>query len=268
MKSLIAKLVFVRLRPFWDDLRAKHPTTHRMLSRASRVILPWSRRVWMRGEGGIAAGLYFKLNPRFERDFLGHGDDQSEKIWRDNLRPGGVFYDVGSHVGVFAVSGARMVGQEGAVYAFEPDPDNVRLIQGNARRNSLHVEVIAAAAWKSSGSLQFVRAAGSDPSRMGGHLVADEGLGPTISVSTVCLDDFAQRHRPPSFVKLDVEGAEAEVLEGARNTLLEHRPNLLIEIHNDEALRRVSFLLEQCDYHFECLVPGDRQFIATPKLRT
>src|SRR5262245_33720957 len=148
MNSLVAKLVYVRLRPFWDDLRMKHPAAHRMLSRASRVILPWSSRVWMQGEGGIAAGLYFKLNRRFEKDFLGGGDGRSEKIWRDNLPPGGVFYDVGSHIGVFAVSGARMVGPQGAVYAFEPDPDNVRLIEENARRNALPVEVVAAAAWK------------------------------------------------------------------------------------------------------------------------
>ena len=267
MRSFFAKLVYVRLRPFWDDLRTKHPSAHGVLSRASRMVLPWSRRVWMRGEGGIAAGLYFKLNPRFEKDFLGGGDARSEKIWRDNLEPGGVFYDVGSHIGVFAVSGARMVGPQGAVYAFEPDPDNVRFIKQNARRNSLPVEVIAAAAWKCSGSLQFERAPDSDPSGMGGHLVAQAGCDPTISVRAISLDDFAQTHRPPSFVKLDVEGAEGEVVAGARNTLMQYRPNLLIEIHNDDALRQVSALLEECGYDFECITPGDRQFIASPRHR-
>lgn len=219
----------------------------------------------MKSEGGIAAGLYFKLNPRFEKDFLGGSDDKTQAIWTENLTPGKVFYDVGSHIGVFAVSGARLVGPKGAVYAFEPDPANVRLIKENANRNSLPVDVTAAAAWKFSGKLQFAQAPGSDPGRMGGHLVSEEAESSTISVNAVCLDDFAQTHRPPNFIKLDVEGAEAEVIEGARNTILEHKPNLLIEIHNEDALRRVSALLAEYGYNFECVIQGDRQYLATPK---
>jgi FkbM family methyltransferase len=222
----------------------------------------------MQGEGGIAAGLYFKLNPRFEKDFLGGSDAETLKMWTENLVPGAVFYDVGSHIGVFAVSGARMVGPQGAVYAFEPDPDNAQLIRENAGRNSLNVEVINAAAWKSGGELQFEPSPAADPGRMGGHLVSEAATSPTISVKAVCLDDFSQTHRPPSFIKLDVEGAEAEVVEGARNTLLKYRPNLVIEIHNDDAFRRVSGLLEEYGYNFECVVPGERQFLATPSRRT
>ncbi|MBZ5696714.1 MAG: FkbM family methyltransferase [Acidobacteriia bacterium] len=263
MTDLIAKLIFVRLRPLWEGLRDNFPATHRFLSMSSRIVFPWSRRLWMRSEGGIATGLYFKLNPRFERDFIRQGPVLLEKVWTENLLPGKVFYDVGSHIGVFAVSGARMVGPQGAVYAFEPDPENIRLIKENARRNSLAVEVVPAAVWKCSGQLPFSLAPVSDPGRMGGRLDAKEVPNSTIPVNVLSLDDFSRDRRPPSFIKIDVEGAEAEVLEGARNTITTYRPNLLIEIHNDEALHRVSVLLREYGYEFHRVVPDAPLFSAS-----
>jgi len=264
VRDFIAKLIFVRFRPLWHDLKAKHPAAHRLLSIGSRIVFPWSHRVWMRSEGGIARGLYFRLNPRFERDFLQRGPVPIEKVWMDNLLPGTVFYDVGSHIGVFAISAARIIGPQGAVYAFEPDPKNVRLIKENARRNSLALEIIPGAVWKCSGRFPFWLASDSDPSRMGGHLGGNE-LNSLISVNTFSLDDFSREHRPPSFIKIDVEGAEAEVLEGARNTIITHRPNLLIEIHNDKALCRVSTLLQEYGYDFRRVVPELPLFSASPK---
>ncbi len=146
-----------------------------------------------------------------------------------HLRPGAVFYDVGANAGFYAIIGARAVGTEGQVYAFEPMPRLVERIRENATLNSqTNVAVIEAAvsdrdgvvAFAAQGSLSMlssIRAAGK---------VAD-----TISVPSLRLDTFSLRNRPPDLILMDIEGDEVQALHGALQTISRSRPVLMIEIH-------------------------------------
>jgi len=134
------------------------------------------------------------------------------------LRPGDFVVDCGAHVGYFTLIFARQVGPTGQVLAFEPEPRNFRLLEQNVRRNGYeNVTVVPQALSRSRGDAPLSVAAGNlGDHRLGRSLAGRE----TITVRTTTLDAYlASAPRPPDFLKLDVQGSEAAVLDGARETL-------------------------------------------------
>jgi FkbM family methyltransferase len=266
IREALAKTAFVRMRPLLKRLEMRLPWLYRAFAALGRTVFPWEDRMWIRCENGFAAGLYFKVNPRFETEYIYGKPEPVDRLWIDYLPPGGVFYDVGSQIGYFAIAAARRVGPEGKVYAFEPDPANARLIAENALRNHVEVEVVERAVWRrSEPRMRFARASPSwDPSRMSGQLDGAEPGKQTIEVETVTLDDFVRAHRPPDFIKIDVEGAEADVVEGARDVLLRLRPVVAVEAHSEALRRRVADILEQSGYRLRQVPPEVRLWLALP----
>jgi FkbM family methyltransferase len=179
----------------------------------------------------------------------------------DALEPGGTFFDVGANVGFFSILAARAVGTTGAVYCFEPVPTNASRIRWNARRNGFrNVHLLEVAASDESGSTTLLLA-----KHPGGAVIASAGAPPdpagAIDVPTVTIDELvsAGRVRPPSVVKIDVEGAELAVLRGMLATLRQHRPVIVCEIDapDEEALQakrgEITQLLEAAGYDIERL---------------
>jgi FkbM family methyltransferase len=171
---------------------------------------------------------------------LAYGDLETavQEALRRHLGPGDVLYDIGANLGFFSLLGAVFVGVErGRVYAFEPAPDNARAIRENAALNGLrNIEVLeqAAAAATGRGRLQVVDdQSWSVLEEYGEH----PGTQRVVDVELVAVDDLVASGelRPPTAVKIDVEGAELAVLEGMRRTLAEHRPAVICELHGTHA---------------------------------
>jgi FkbM family methyltransferase len=166
----------------------------------------------------------------------------------------GSIWDIGANVGVFAFAAAGLAGKDGRVLAVEPDPWLFGLLQrsraANRRRDDLAaVELLCTAVADRPGVARFQIAArgrasnaltGFGNSQMGG--VREELLVPTVT-----LDQLLETTFPPDLVKIDVEGAELLVLQGARRLLAEARPRLLIEVAEPNA-DAVTTLLRQADY--------------------
>lgn len=174
----------------------------------------------------------------------------------EHLAEGAVFYDVGANVGFFSLLAASIVGDSGAVYAFEPVPANAASIRHSARLNRLsNIEVFEEAVGERSGSASLILSR-----HIGGATLASKGAPQDatgeIEVAVTTLDDaIADRGlRPPSLIKIDVEGAELEVLRGMTDTLAIHRPPILYEIDDatPEGLarkrREIASLLNAAGY--------------------
>src|SRR5262249_51802588 len=142
------------------------------------------------------------------------------------VRPGDTVIDVGAHVGIYTLLFSASVGPTGNVIAFEPSPDNVAYLRKHlALNNAGNVTIVNAAVAAQSGRARF--AFGADSST--GH-VSNEG---TLEVVTIRLDDYITEARcRPSLIKIDVEGAEVEVLEGLADTLRTAAPALLVATHS------------------------------------
>lgn len=152
--------------------------------------------------------------------------------------PGDVLFDVGANVGWFSLILQRLSPVGVRVFAFEPHPDNHRLLEANLLRNG-------------DGAATPVRAAVSDVDatldlfvhpgeNSGRHTLLPVADAARVSTPAVRLDAFCERHeiqnRPVRFVKIDIEGYELVALRGAGGVLsrcplvvLEHSPRLMTE---------------------------------------
>ena len=138
------------------------------------------------------------------------------------LHPGDVAFDIGANVGIYTLLFSDVVGPTGRVVAFEPSPGNVGYLRRALSLNVVtNVSVIAAAVSRASGKTMFDLGADSSTGR-----ISPQGA---LEIDTIGLDDFVARENcRPSLIKIDVEGAEVEVLEGASTTLRNFTPSLLI----------------------------------------
>jgi FkbM family methyltransferase len=146
---------------------------------------------------------------------------------KHSLRPGDVFVDIGANAGIFAVTAARKVGSNGRVYAFEPGDREHQLLRGNVALNHLdNAALFTMAVSNTSGTAQFAisRDGAMNSLRKTNH--PGQVIQQWQTVETITLDEFVARNHVPKidFIKIDVEGAEKLVFEGAQKVLSSHRP--------------------------------------------
>ena len=209
-------------------------------------VIAWFGRRVLAGEGvirhGIGAGLRFDATGGAAGFLLGTSEPDEQAALARHLSPGGVFYDIGANVGFFVTLAARLVGAQGRVYAFEPNPRCAAQVRRNAALNGFaHVEVVEVAASSGPGTATLHFGQTSGVSSIVGERGADG-----IAVPLLAIDDFVRERgaRPPSLVMIDVEGAEIEVLAGMQATLAAHRPVVMCEIHGTGAAFQ-----RHCDEH-------------------
>lgn len=150
------------------------------------------------------------------------------------LRAGATFFDIGANVGFMTLIAARLVGPGGRVLAFEPVPANAAAITENLALNGIDwVEVHETAVARHGGRSTLIVSAVSAFSRLASVNVPT-GARDTIEVAVTSVDEFmADGTAPvPDVIKIDVEGAELEVIEGMRETIAAHRPVILCEVHD------------------------------------
>jgi FkbM family methyltransferase len=159
-------------------------------------------------------------------------DPEAVEFLRKTIGSGSVCYDVGANLGVYVIQFAKMVGPAGKVVAFEPNPDALRMLRHHVAINHLsNVHIVAAAAGAAPGTADFYADNWNGMGRMGAPNQSLKGTERfTVPVTTVD-EQVAQTGLVPDFMLIDVEGFEFAVLEGARNTLLKHRPTVVVEMH-------------------------------------
>jgi FkbM family methyltransferase len=157
--------------------------------------------------------------------FLGRNYERREcEILARFLRPGMVFFDVGAHVGYYTLLASRKVGAEGRVVAFEPDPRNHQLLTENVRINELsNVEVVNTAVGSSERTLELFR----DPDWTGDHRIHAVAGRDSVTVRCTSLDAFCAGKTRPDIIKMDVQGAEGEVLSGMSRLITEAPPRAI-----------------------------------------
>jgi len=175
---------------------------------------------------------------------LGIHERSVETLLVDYLKPGNVFYDIGANVGYFSLLAAELCGPEGHVYAIDPTPNNIKIIRHNLDTNGIsHYTLIEKAVSNQSGSGKLTVLDGTKA------YLATGDDDAAIPIEMIALDDLSRQQRPPNVVKIDVEGAESRVIEGATETL-KRAPGLtlIIEVHDEANDQRVRALLQDADY--------------------
>ncbi len=230
-----------------------------------------------------------RLPKRFGGQRIYVSPDASLKLWRRNLdktdprlfdwaeefvRKGDVVWDIGANVGLFAFSAANIAGRTGYVLAIEADNWLVELLRRSVKTRpklSADCEVLSAAVSNSVDIKRFQIAARG---RSTNHLLGVNGSTQTggvrdsILVGTVSLDWLLERLPAPQVLKIDVEGAEYQVLQGAHKLLSTISPTILCEVSEDAG--QVGQLLKGHGYlMYDLDVPKDkRKPLASPRFNT
>lgn len=156
--------------------------------------------------------------PRYENGKL-HEPAVSRMLMK-SLTPSSVFVDVGAHLGYFSMIAAQTAS---AVFAIEPQEFLIGRIHRNICANHYdNVHILYAAAGNEPGFVRMPKI---------GHAGAKVGGDEGSLVPMVRLDDYFNGERTPTHLKIDTEGFEYQVLEGATK-ILETRPVLYIELHD------------------------------------
>jgi FkbM family methyltransferase len=187
------------------------------------------------------------------------------------VQPGWIVLDGGAHFGWFTVLFSKLVGPQGRVYAFEPDPQNLALLKQNTLRLP-NVIVQPVALWDTKGRITFYRTPKESESGWGSCL-PDGNTRDLLEVVTITIDEFASAEKliRVDLIKLDVEGAEGRCLSGAKSSLQIFRPILVLEVNPiclaRDMLTPVDLVnrLQAHDYRVGWLQPDT--IIALPKER-
>jgi FkbM family methyltransferase len=134
------------------------------------------------------------------------------------LQAGDVFLDIGANGGIFTALAARCVGPTGHVYAFEPGEPEQALLEQNIVRNHLtNVTVFRGAVSNQTGTANLAVARDGALNSLAKTEHPLQSIKEWRPVPTITLDEYLARERVPKvdFVKMDVEGAEKLVLDGA-----------------------------------------------------
>lgn len=179
----------------------------------------------------------------FSTEVIGQKYEQETSgILKSLLRPGMAVVDVGAHVGCHALLAARLVGQQGRVYAFEASPENFLLLQKNVALNGYkNIECVQSAVSNRSGTITFhLSPEGNDRNSIYDNSRTGRP-GKAVEVPATTLDEFMSAAGWPAvnLVKIDVEGAEPLVLEGM-SELLRRTPSLALVVEFAPACLRES----------------------------
>lgn len=177
-----------------------------------------------------------------------HGVFAPDLEWaiRRYVKPGSIAVDVGANLGIVSVLMADRVGGGGQVFAIEPNPEMRLRIEKIFWLNGLSNYKLFQYGCSDKKQEAYFSIDPKDHSKSG---ITSNPTG--LRVDLLPLDAILEGvDQPVSFLKIDVEGHEPEVLAGAGKTLQRHRPALVFETgtHTDAELTRIEGLLFEASY--------------------
>jgi FkbM family methyltransferase len=189
-------------------------------------------------------------------------------IIKRSTKPGTIALDIGAHIGTHTVAMSQSVGSNGLVVAFEPQGKIFRELYMNMLVNNCNNVIPVRCALENSQTIMKMRQ--DIPGNEGASYLTCNGIGQ--DAVAIRLDDF--NFTNVSFIKIDAENAELEILQGARETITKNRPTILIEIQgnyerakcNKENMReralQVKRLLGELQYNLSHITCDE--YLATP----
>ena len=154
------------------------------------------------------------------------------QIVKNEIRPGDVVIDVGANIGYYTLIFAKLVGNMGKVIAFEPEPKNFEILKKNISINKLTNVILEQKIVSNTNKKTKLFLANSGI--VGHHTNPTKNSTNFIEVDSITLDDYLVKNnmsKKINFLKIDVEGAEIKVLEGAKTILRNDKIKIFTEFN-------------------------------------
>ncbi|MEK7075245.1 MAG: FkbM family methyltransferase [Patescibacteria group bacterium] len=183
--------------------------------------------------------MYLTIPPYYDILFYGafvatDPEVRLTKFFINNLNENDVFFDLGANYGYYSLLASKLVGSQGKVFSFEPDPENFIFLKKNKREN---ISILNKAVTDLNGVVDFyTKRLAKDKMNSAidienSRISSKDELYRKITVESITLDDFCSKNKIyPDFIKIDVEGAEEKVLKGAQEILKNQSPIIAMEV--------------------------------------
>jgi len=176
--------------------------------------------------------IYFPA--RWSRYFESNYEDENIAFLKEHVKAGHMVFDIGAHLGLMSVISSQLSGPEGKVYAFEPSPSTFDLLKKVLALNSGYSPVVPEqmAISNTIGNIRFYLS--SDLGSNSNSLVEKHPLNRSaVEIKCTTLDAYAEKNHLTAIalIKIDAEGSELQVLQGAEKVLRTQRPKVILAIH-------------------------------------
>jgi FkbM family methyltransferase len=183
--------------------------------------------------GGVTARFYVSSRRELMRISGMTGEKAVLARFLNELRPGDVVFDIGANIGTHTVAFAKVVGEEGRVASFEPEPVTAGRLERNIELNGLRNVTLMRCALgeRESGEMLYV----DSRSGSGRHSLRPQDGWPAEEVRVLQGDALVHSGAlpTPNVMKIDVEGAELGVIAGSKDALADETCRLVFcEVHN------------------------------------
>lgn len=224
-----------------------------MIDASNGFKIPYIYRASLRIVSGDLRGAHWlpASGGKTLRIFLGTYERPQTSMFQKSIGCGDVVFDIGASLGYYTLLSSRLVGRPGRVVAFEPDPRNVAFLRRHVWINrAFNTTVHQAAIGNCDGAGRFSTGTGTGTGRLD-----ERGK---IPVRLHRLDDIvADEACQPTHLKIDVEGAELQVLQGAQATLRKYRPIIFLSTHGSRKHASCCQLLAEMNYRMDAIAGGD-----------
>lgn len=241
------------------------------------------RQKYLRVMAGPLKGFLWSTSGSYDYILGQYEDPATLETFLSWLKPASVYYDIGSNIGFHALT-ANQVIKTGTIYAFEPMPFVRDIFEKHISLNSKlitsnNIKLLPFAVSKNEGHIEF----SNDTEHREGNTYIKEsyvfaGTKNKIQVACRSIDGLiAAGYQKPDIIKIDVEGAEYDVLLGAKNTLQQCQPYILLATHDCHlpgVQEKCIQFLESLGYHlqhtgrYHVYIDGLDNYIAIHKSKT
>lgn len=183
---------------------------------------------------GPLKGYKWIYNSGYSGYWMGTYELEIVNKYISKLKTSSVVYDLGAHIGYYTLIASKFLKGRGNVYSFEPFPMNFAKLTNHIRINNLkNVIPIQKAVGNQNGKVQF----SNSPNDSANTYIKGSFMYKSfdhIEVDAITIDSVVHGKDliPPNLIKIDVEGAELDVLKGAENTITKYHPTILLSTHN------------------------------------
>ena len=196
--------------------------------------------------------------PRYHYQYfcrIGKGDflpgHESHIVGRFTPKEGDTVIDIGAHIGRYTITSSKQVGKSGKVVAIEADPDNFQLLKRNIALNNLtNVLPLNYAVFSTRTRMKLYEQSAS--AKYNSLMLARAAESKNyVEVNADTLDNILKQSgvNQVNWIKIDVEGAEFEVLKGSTEMLSGENVSLFVEIHNIEDPRHYDNVVDFLKYY-------------------
>ncbi len=164
--------------------------------------------------------LHLSLNKEYEK--------AETEIFKKEIKEGNIVIDIGANIGYYTLLAAKIVGNKGKVFAFEPDPENFKILKKNIDANRYkNVVLVQKVVSDKSKKLKLFL---SEDNKAGHKIYGDNTNKNFVIVNSVTINDFLKNQDVEvDFIKMDIEGAEGKAFAGMSSIMKKNKIKIMTE---------------------------------------